>query len=154
MNEARKNITALQDMWNRGVEYACGEAHPFPFVDTVELRCLAYLLDVYRAYRHVAPLSRNIFWCCYSSDLSKYGMVAHGHFHAGIQLLLSFKLLFMDLLLSPFHQLLCVSLSVEKEEKCKENPTDERWKMHITIRELAIVTRSLFIKFWRKRLGV
>ena len=123
MNEARKNITALQDVWNRGVESACGEAYPFPFVDTVELRCLASLLDVHRAYRHVAPLSS--FRYCYS-DLSKYGMVAYGHFHAGIQLLLSIKLLFMDLLLSPFYQLLRVSLSVEKEEKCKENPTDER----------------------------
>ena len=81
------------------------------------------LLDVQRAYRHVTPLSS--FRYCYS-DLSKYGMVAYGHFHAGIQLLLSIKLLFMDLLLSPFHQLLCVSLSVEKEERCKENRTDER----------------------------
>jgi len=64
--------------------------------------------------------------CCYSSDPSKYRMVAYGHFHAGIQLLLSIKLLFMDLLLSPFHQLLRVSLSAEKRKKCKENPTDER----------------------------
>ena len=95
-------------------------------MDTVELRCLASLLDVHRAYRRMAALSRNIFRCCYSSDPSKYGMVAYGYFHAGIQLLLSIKLLFMDLLLSPFHQLLRVSLSVEKEEKCKENPTDER----------------------------
>ena len=125
MNEAGKNITTLQDM-QKGVENAYGEAHPFPFMDTAELRCLASLLDVHRAYRRMAPLSKHIFRCCYSSDPSKYEMVAYGHFHAGIQLLLSIKLLFMDLLLSPFHQLLCVSLSVEKEEKCKENPTDER----------------------------
>ena len=48
------------------------------------------------------------------------GWVAYGYFHAGIQLLLSFKLLFMDLLLSPFHQLLRVSLSVEKRKNVRK----------------------------------